>query len=82
MAFGRVSCGRVIGEGLADAKEDKSKARRLIEAGVPRAADTRGLGIDRITLYRALVRNVTERALVRGRTVLGEPEQGRRHGAT
>lgn len=52
------------------------------ETGVPKAAVTHGLGIDQTTLSRALVANLMEQALERGRTVLGEPKHGPRRGAT
>lgn len=40
--------------------EQVEEARKLIETGVPKAAVARGLGIDRTTLYRALVAGLTE----------------------
>jgi len=54
------AAGKYKGRSKKLTEEQVAEARRLIETGVPKAAVARGLGIDRTTLYRALVAKLTE----------------------
>ena len=54
------AAGKYKGRSRKLTDEQVQEAHRLIETGVPKAAVARGLGIDRTTLYRALVTKLTE----------------------